>query len=475
MGFRLFGVNIEIQAGFWITAALLGWPAAGMPGREIVIWVAVVLLSILVHELGHAAAVMRHKIEPEITLHWMGGTTAWRPILPLSRRDYVVISAAGPCAGFALWGVLQLFVTLAPGVYMSLPAPVLTALEYLRQINLAWSIFNLIPVLPLDGGHILEHALGPRRVRLAAGISLAVASLLILLFLRMHSYWGVFLFGMAAMQNVQRLRAANPEQMRVEPARRAVDDQPALPAETLDLLRRARTALADDEPSRARALAEQVLAGAGVGADLGGESPPAGPPPEAARAALEVVAWSYLAEDRPNEARAAIARASKLGELDAALVGAVLVAAGKTREARSVFEAARAAGDDRKEIAGPLIQILLGQGEVARAAATALDIIEQLSGEDGRKMAALAFEASAFDWAARLSEAVFDRDGQPEDAYDAARAHALAGENSVALDLLRRAVAAGFSDAPRAWSDAALASLRADDAFAALLPRPGRA
>ncbi len=474
MSFRLFGVSIEIQMGFWITAALLGWPDSGMPDRHIVIWVAVVLISVLVHELGHAAAVMRHKIEPEITLHWMGGTTAWLPVLPLRRRDHVLISAAGPAAGFALWGVLRLFGVLAPGVYASLPTPIYIAIQYLEAINLAWSIFNLIPVLPLDGGHILEHALGPRRARITAGISLAVAALLIVFFLRRHSYWGVFLFGMAAMQNLQRLRAPNPERLRAAPDRRAAE-APSLPGAVLSLIRQARAALASEDPVGARAIAEQLLAGDGSGSELGGEAPPAGPLPAAALVAHEVVAWSYLLEQRPDDARAALARAQKLGDVDAALVGAVLLACGKPKDARAALEAARAAGDDRKEIVGPLIQVLIAQGDIARAAATALDIVEQLSEEDARRMASLAFDDGAFEWAARLWEAVFSRDGQPEDAYDAARAHARAGESRMALDLLRRAVAAGFTDAPRAWSDAALASVRADDAFEAVLPRPERA
>jgi Zn-dependent protease len=473
MSFRLFGVNVEIQMGFWITAALLGWPDTGMPDRMIVVWIGVVLVSVLVHELGHAFAVMRHRIEPEITLHWMGGTTAWQPILPLRRRDHVFVSAAGPLAGFALFGVLWLVGFVAPGLYAALPTPLYVAVVYLQRVNLAWSIFNLIPVLPLDGGHILEHALGPKRVRLTAGISLGVAAMLVFFFLRTHSYWGVFLFGMAAMQNLQRLRAESPAP-RATPERRA-PEEPAMPAGVLALVRQARAALVEEEPARARSLAERVLAGEGADGELGGEAPPRGPAKAAALAAHEIVAWSHLLEDRPDQALAALGRARAAGEADAALVGAVLLANGKPREARSTLEAARAAGDDRKEVAGPLIQILLVEGEVARAAATALDIVEQLSEEDARRVAELAFEDESFEWAARLWEAVFAREGEPEDAYAAARAHARAGEKDLALDLLRRAVAAGFTDAARAWSDAALSSLRGEGAFEAVLPRPERA
>ena len=58
--------------------------------------------------------------------------------------------------------------------------------------------------------------------------------------------------------------------------------------------------------------------------------------------------------------------------------------------AQRVLEQARARGDDRKEVVGPLIQILIEQGEVPRAAAVALDIVDALSTDDaGRALATI--------------------------------------------------------------------------------------
>lgn len=150
----------------------------------------------------------------------------------------------------------------------------------------------------------------------------------------------------------------------------------------------------------------------------------------------------------------------------------------KFAEARRVLEGARAAGDDRKEVVGPLIQVLLEQREVARAAAVALDVVDSLSDEDVRRMVDLSFEggasdASAYDWSARLSEALFARDRRAEDAYAAARALAKHGDVDRALVMLKAAVEAGFTDRSRVWSDAALSSLREDSsALEAVLPRP---
>src|SRR5690606_1252702 len=103
--------------------------------------------------------------------------------------------------------------------------------------------------------------------------------------------------------------------------------------------------------------------------------------------------------------------------------------------------------DDRKEIVGPLIQVLIKQGEVARAAAIALDIVETLSDDDVRQMAEIAAEHAAHGWAARLFEALFERRHRADDAYEAARHKSLDGDLAGALLLLERAVRAGFTDA----------------------------
>ncbi len=201
--------------------------------------------------------------------------------------------------------------------------------------------------------------------------------------------------------------------------------------------------------------------------------------PIARRRALEVIAWTHVLAGRPDVAAEVLVEARRSGTPDAALEGAVLFAQRDFANARKVLEAARARGDDRKQVVGPLVQILLEQGEVAHAAELALAVVDTLSDDDARQMAGLAFTHGAFGSAAQLHEAIFVRRRQPEDAYEAARAEARGGRPERALELLRRAVDAGFSDRARAWSDAALATLRAapgepqtPDALETVLPRP---
>jgi Zn-dependent protease len=471
MTFRLFSVDVEIQFGFWFTALMLSFPLLQRSAfPEAAIMVGVILVSVLAHEYGHAFAIRRHKIEPEIALHWMGGTTTWRMVLPLRRIDHIIISVAGPFAGFALAAIVYGFGYFAPGLYFSLPRLAQFALDQFISVNLFWGIINLLPVLPFDGGHVLEHALGPKRARLTAAISFLVGMLVAVLFLYMRSFLGAFIFGMGAIQSYQRFRSepdvpSNAGAPRSRAARSPSQDEGAIPAPLAASLKMARQALADEQLDRSVALAEEVLAEAEK------TDAPAGP--RAASGAFQVIAWARFLGGRLDEAEDALRQASRLGPVDPALEGTLLMARRNLKDARRVLEGARASGDDRKEVVGPLIQVLLDQGEVARAAAIAFDVVESLSNEDARRMAEIAFEAGAFDWSARLYEAVFLRDKQAEDAYASARAFAKYGEADRALDMLRRAVEAGFSDRARAWSDAALESLRKDGSgLAGVLPRP---
>jgi Zn-dependent protease len=473
MTFRLFGTSVEIQMGFWITAGLLGLGLLQKPAL-FAIWVGVVLVSVLVHEFGHAFAIMRHKIEPEIALHWMGGTTSWRMVLPLRRIHHVIISLAGPFAGFAfaglIFGARFAAYKLAPETMASISPYALTAVDMLIDVNLKWGIFNLVPVLPLDGGHVLEHALGPKRVRLTSAISFIVGgSLALICLFFFQSFLGAFIFGMGAYQSYMRFRGERSAPAHMPSARpapqRAAD--PLDPA-TAGLLRQARDALAAEQVERAIELSQQILAGRSP--EPG--APPAPPPARAAHAALEVIAWASLLAGRIDDAYRAVDAARRIDSPDPALAAAILLARREIQKARRVLEAARAAGDDRKEVVGPLIRILIEQGEISRAAAVAYDIVDSLSEDDARQVAALAFEGGAYDWAARLYEVIFQRVGHADDAYNAARALAKGGSPDRALELLRRAVAAGFSDRARAWSDAALEALRSDRGLDTVLPRP---
>ncbi|MFT3769956.1 MAG: M50 family metallopeptidase [Minicystis sp.] len=205
MRFRLLGIPITIRGWFWITAVLFSLgntEAVGLWGAPI--WVLAMLVSILVHEMGHALAVRRHGIAPAITLHAMGGTTTSNDAR-LGRLDRALIDLAGPVAGLVLGGLVYLGGrSLPPGM----PVPLTFALGVLFVMNVFWSVLNLMPVLPLDGGHIMENALGPQRARTTHQLSLGFAVVLAGLAAWMHHPMIALLFVVWAIQAYQRLTMA---------------------------------------------------------------------------------------------------------------------------------------------------------------------------------------------------------------------------------------------------------------------------
>ena len=100
--FRVFGIPVRVHPLFWIVTLFLGLAAARRPIRcETLIWVAVVFVSILVHELGHALMQRYFGGHPWITLYGFGGLASCNDC-DRSPRSQILISLAGPVAGFLL-------------------------------------------------------------------------------------------------------------------------------------------------------------------------------------------------------------------------------------------------------------------------------------------------------------------------------------------------------------------------------------
>src|SRR5262249_7190 len=50
---RMFGIDVRVHPLFWLFSAVLGWGFTGGRLDSLVVWVVVVFVSVLVHELGH--------------------------------------------------------------------------------------------------------------------------------------------------------------------------------------------------------------------------------------------------------------------------------------------------------------------------------------------------------------------------------------------------------------------------------------
>lgn len=211
LNFRLLGIPVRVSPWFWLTAVLLG---RGLMGSSLVVWILCVLLSILVHEFGHALTNRLFGDRPWIVLYGMGGICISRGEHRPWQRMIVVLG--GPLAGFLLAGLAFGVTSATSQTHLSLP--VRQTLAFLLLINIFWSVFNLIPIWPLDGGQFLMivlRLLNRRKgERWAYTVGLLVAGILGIYLASQAmedssggGWFNVIIVGLLAVTNYQRLQA----------------------------------------------------------------------------------------------------------------------------------------------------------------------------------------------------------------------------------------------------------------------------
>src|SRR6476620_2551935 len=103
--FRLPGIPVRVHPFFWVTTVFLGMGSKEADPKEILVWVAVVLVSILVHEFGHATMQRWFGGHPRVTLYGLGGLASCDDCDRSPMRQ-IMILLARPGAGFLLAGII---------------------------------------------------------------------------------------------------------------------------------------------------------------------------------------------------------------------------------------------------------------------------------------------------------------------------------------------------------------------------------
>lgn len=172
--FRLFRFPVRVHPFFWLVTALLGSHYLRYDNGVLclLMWIAVVFVSILVHELGHAFAVRYYGSPCEVLLYGFGGLAIF-PYAPARGWRRIAISLAGPAAGFALGGVVFLSNVALGWSEKGMLAAVLYG--FLLWVNLIWNLVNLLPIWPLDGGHVCREALYLAKVKQPEIVGLRVS------------------------------------------------------------------------------------------------------------------------------------------------------------------------------------------------------------------------------------------------------------------------------------------------------------
>lgn len=450
--FSIFGVPVRLDPSFLILIGIFGYFAflrTGDPNgvEKFLLAFPLVLGAVLLHELGHALAGRAFGLKPFVILHAFGGVTQFPPgpLRALSHGRRVLITLAGPGVGVVL-GVVAVAVVLFGGLApQSLEREMA---EIAVFVTLGWSLLNLAPILPLDGGHVvataLERWLGPTGLRIArvSSIVLALGVGATLLVVRGELFWGL-VGGLLAWVNYRAYRLE-----------RFLHQEAPLQKE----LARATEALARGDAATARALAEPLRERAKS--------------PEARTRVLHVLAWARLSEGDAEAARRELDALPPSVRPDAYLDGRVRLSQG-----------------DASGALGPLVEALEDRREeevaetVAAAVAEAgrLDELAALLDSEGRSRTAGAaalqrvaytlFERGEHALAGRLYERIFARFGDPLDAFNAACARVRTGDEDGAVAWLERAVDAGLEETRLLDTDEDLAPLRGHPGLDALRAR----
>jgi Zn-dependent protease len=163
-----------------------------MFSAQAIILVVVLIASVVVHEVAHAWQARREgdhtaeqlgrltlnpipHLDPlgsviiPLVLAMSGGVVfGWAkpvPVNPANYRNYVAGDIRVSLAGIASNLALACIATVLAGIVLQLTGgtgiagPLFQALDYAIFINLILAFFNLIPIPPLDGSHVVAHLL----------------------------------------------------------------------------------------------------------------------------------------------------------------------------------------------------------------------------------------------------------------------------------------------------------------------------
>ena len=458
--FRIFGIPVRVEPFFVVVAFLFGIRIE--PLWVVFAFAVIVFVSVLVHELGHAVTYRLLGQRSAIVLHGFGGFTVptggGRRVL--SKPKSILVSVSGALTQLLVLGVPArfLFYETDWGLNQRIDyafdqgffnwAPVL---YYLQWVSIWWAVFNLLPIRPLDGGHVAEELFG-----FETACKLSIAAAIVAGFVAFRSsfigLFGLLFFGLFAYMNFQELRAGQ------------------------------RTGVFDvDAPEGTRSGSGRGFRGFGRRSRRQRGSPnlqvvrPPGAEglhdltPRASTAEAETRAWNALRAGEGERAASVMRQAGGGG--NAFLRASIALVTGPVEMADDLFEAAY-----RDDPGGPpnlVPATLLADRGRAAAVAARLVALGRPGIEAASSLQTHLHYAERFRAAAEVGEQVFAAGPQspPQTAFEVACSWARAGEADEALRWVEAAVDAGFHAPGLLDGEPDLASVRALPGWAAVRSR----
>ena len=165
---KLFGIDVKINITFlflllWVAfSSLMSGDSTGDAFLN-VMFIIMLFILVILHELGHALAARRFGIKTrDITLLPIGGVAQLEK-MPEDPKQELIVAIAGPAVNILI-GALLFIALLLTGAFNS---PLTQAIQdnfWMRLLtaNLTLAAFNLIPAFPMDGGRVLRSILALR-------------------------------------------------------------------------------------------------------------------------------------------------------------------------------------------------------------------------------------------------------------------------------------------------------------------------
>lgn len=244
--FQVLGIPVRVSPWFWGVSMMMG-ARSGASAQDVLVWVAVVFFSILIHEMGHALVIRYYGWTPRIVLYGFGGLAIydptiapWQPGRRVRRTSaqQIMISLAGPGTQIILAAIVMALLATSnrsvflpfAGLISSEPTPEalqgfpfygvlgtgppLSALLQLVVfdliwVNVFWALLNLLPIYPLDGGQVARElflASSNDGIRQSLTLSMVTAIGLAIFGLTSEQIFVALMFGYLAYMNYTQLQ-----------------------------------------------------------------------------------------------------------------------------------------------------------------------------------------------------------------------------------------------------------------------------
>lgn len=462
--FRLWRFPVIVHVSHLVVSGLIAWSFAQSPRGStwpdtvlaqpsdpqhaqttvlvVLLWMAMISLSVLVHELGHAMVARYFGYPAHIRLIGLGGQTWAEGGEEMPWHQDVLHTLAGPAAGLVL-GLVSGITLLVWGSLGEAPALARYILHNLFYANLAWTALNLLPLATLDGGRIasavLARLFGRSGFLSAQILSLLLATGLFIAALTVRDFLLlalVLLLGARTYANIAgwyrgelpRGTGSHPLVAEIEGAEQSFREGKLDEAE-----RSGRALLGQEVPLMVRSRAHLLLG------------------------------WVFL---KRGQGKLALEEFQQVREQELpphALAAAFSLAGDEVKALPLWVQAAQQSGNEviRHELAGAFLRA--GREADARRVVGVKMALAWASAER------VYYVRGEYEKAAQMAEGAFREEPSFSSAYDAACAYSRAQQPAAAMRMLALAAQNGFRDAAKAKVDPDLQGMRELPEFQAWL------